>query len=610
MRSNASTTGRGDLGTILKIRRVLHGINIHPAYLVIPIVLSLVAALFEGVSVGLLIPMLNGFLQKDYSFIKELPVLGSAISQLPVSILDSDKMLFVVLVSTFIVSVLCKNIFKYSSALSMDYVALRALHHLRKVLFGRYIRFGKLYFDRTNVGHHTTVLMQLAHEALVPVLNIPKYMNALFSLVVYLVVMSMISWKLTFFALPLFAVLHFSMRSLLKSTRTYSARIVERGTALGKKSIEILSTIPLIKAYAMENSEQRHYAEISDQKVRLDFRVRILREMVLPIQEIITLLSAVFLFVAMAGLLVLEDASASPFIVYFYLVLNASQKFGGLMSFRTTLANAEGPLDEVLEVFDDENKHYVQAGDKEFVGLKRGIDFRNVVFSYQDDVGVLKDVSFSIPKGSMVAIVGPTGSGKTTIINLLMRYYDCRSDSIFIDGEDIRSFTTASLMSKIALVSQDTLLLHDTLRNNIAYGLTDITDEQLIGAVRSARLSQFIEKLPDGLNTLIGDRGVKLSGGEKQRVAIARALLKGAEVLILDEATSSLDSETEKLIQEAIDEAVQGRTAIVIAHRLSTIQHADTVIVLENGVKVEEGSFDELQKNHGLFRRLWDQQQL
>jgi ABC-type multidrug transport system fused ATPase/permease subunit len=250
----------------------------------------------------------------------------------------------------------------------------------------------------------------------------------------------------------------------------------------------------------------------------------------------------------------------------------------------------------------------VQSGDEIFAGLSKDISFRNVQFAYVPGRAILKNVSFAIQKGGMTAIVGPTGSGKTTIISLLMRYYDCAPGSIFLDGKDIRSFTLESYLGKVAFVSQDTLLLHDSLRNNIAYGMSEVSEERLMDAMRRARLLDLVASLPHGADTLIGDRGVQLSGGEKQRVSIARALLKDAPILILDEATSSLDSQTERLIQEAIDDAVVGRTAIVIAHRLSTIKNADHILVMEDGRIVEEGTRDQLMQNRKLFFHLWEEQ--
>ena len=205
-----------------------------------------------------------------------------------------------------------------------------------------------------------------------------------------------------------------------------------------------------------------------------------------------------------------------------------------------------------------------------------------------------------------MAIVGPTGSGKTTLISLLLRFYDCPSSSILVDGVDIKEFNIKSLRNHIAFVNQDVMLFNDTLRNNIIYGFREeISDDVLLEVIRKARLDDLLNKLPDGLDTLIGDKGVKLSGGEKQRVAIARVLIRKSEILILDEATSSLDSKTEAFVHEAIDEAVKGKTSIVIAHRLSTIKNADKIVVLEDGKIVEHGSLNALLKKKARFYSYW-----
>jgi ABC-type multidrug transport system fused ATPase/permease subunit len=230
------------------------------------------------------------------------------------------------------------------------------------------------------------------------------------------------------------------------------------------------------------------------------------------------------------------------------------------------------------------------------------------MFGYKEGRDVLRGLSFTVEKGTVTALVGPTGAGKTTIISLLLRYYDCPPETVFLDDTDIRDFTSASLRSHMAFVSQETLLFHDTLRANITYGLGSVPEDRLEDVVTRARLRDFVRSLPQGLDTLIGDRGVKLSGGEKQRVSIARALLKGADILILDEATSSLDSKTEKLIQEAIEEAIRGKTAIVIAHRLSTIRNADKIVVIEDGRCVEEGRLEELLAKKGRFAEYWEEQ--
>ncbi len=598
-----------EVKTLGDLMRLLKWINIHPAWLIVPIVLSLAAATFEGASVALLIPLLNGFLQKDFSFIKEAPILGDVTVYLPESVTGSDQMLFVFLISIFVLAVILKNVLKYLSIVSLSFITCRAVHHLRKVMFGRYMSFGKLFFDRSNLGQHQTALTEFVGAALMPVNTIDKQINAFFSIIAYLVVMSMISWQISFFALPLFVLLYFSIHTLVTRLQRISRATALRGMELGQKSVEILGSIPLVKAYRMEKKERKKYSCISDRKARLEFKSACLRHTISPLHELITLFVGLGILGVMLFLLVRGEAQAAPpLIVYFYLILNSANKFGILTQFRATIAKALGPLEEIKKVFDDADKHFVKGGKKEFKVLEDKIELKSLSFTYPGKIQALKNVSASFKYGKATAVVGHTGSGKTTLINLLMRYYSAPEESIFIDGTDIREFSLDSLLGHIAVVSQETFLLNDTLGNNIAYGLEDITDNQLGEVVSRARLSELVDQYPEGLNTLIGDRGVMLSGGEKQRVAIARALLKGADILILDEATSSLDSRTERLVQEAIDEVIEGRTAIVIAHRLSTIQHSDKILVLKNGELVEEGSLDSLLTKKGEFYEMWEEQ--
>lgn len=598
-----------EFAVVRQVLSLLRKINISPLYFVVPTLLSLGAAAAEGASIGLLVPMLNGFQTQDFSFIKDVPVLGGLLSFVPGGLDMRDRTLFIFLIAVFSIAILLKNVLRLGAATSMSFLATRSLHHLRKELFNRYLQFGKLFFDQTSVGHHSTVLTQFSMYAMLPLTMIDKFVNASLSLLVYFVVMLAISWKVTLIAIPLFLILHFAVRSMVTRIQELSKSIAASQSNLSKKVVEILSLVPLVQSSNMEEEERRRYSEISNESASLEFKKHVVQQTVRPIQELISLLAILLLFSGMLYLLVREQATmATSFLVYFYIVLNATNKFGAFTSFRGDVMSVSGAIDEVLAVFKGEGKHFVPDGPKKFTGLRQGIWFNGLTFSYGGDRDVLNALTFDVAKGASTAIVGPTGAGKTTIISLLLRYYDCPPNSILFDGVDIREFTIASLRSKMALVSQDTLLLHDTLRNNILYGLTGVSEERLTGAVRSARLEDYVNELPAGLETLIGDRGVKLSGGEKQRVSIARSLLKDADILILDEATSSLDSKTEKLIQAAIDEAIQGRTAIVIAHRLATIKNADKIVVIDDGKCVEEGTLEALLQRKGQFYEYWQEQ--
>jgi ATP-binding cassette, subfamily B, heavy metal transporter len=249
-----------------------------------------------------------------------------------------------------------------------------------------------------------------------------------------------------------------------------------------------------------------------------------------------------------------------------------------------------------------------KPGAKPLVVTRGTIRFENVCFSYEPGRRILDDVSFEVPAGKMVAIVGPSGAGKSTISRILFRFYDIESGRVTIDGQDIRDVTQASLRAAIGVVPQDTVLFNDTILYNIRYGRADASDADIRAAARLAQIDDFIATLPAGYNTMVGERGLKLSGGEKQRVAIARTILKGPPILMLDEATSALDSHTEKEIQDALDRVARDRTTLVIAHRLSTIVHADNIIVLERGRLVEQGTHAELIALGGLYASLWNRQ--
>lgn len=591
------------------ILRVQRRIGIHPTWYLAPLSLSLIAATFEGVSVGLLVPMVNGFVTKDFSFIRSITGLRHMLALLPAQMTTTDQSLFLVLLGIFAICVLLKNVFRYMANLGMTYVGLRSIHHLRKTLFDRYLMFGKMFFDQTNLGHDAAVLSQFAKNTIRPLLICDKYVNAFFSLLVSLVVMTLLSWPLTFFALPLFVLLHFSIQGIINRMHVISRSLTKTASDLEKQTVEILSAAPFVQSFNMQEEEKVEHARISDESARLSYRITAVQSMIPPLHEIITLTAAMLLFGIMMFLLVRQGQGTAPsFLVYFYLILNAAGKFSTVSNFRGTVAEARGSLEQIQGILQDEGKHFVPEGTEEFDGLHRDIRFEHLRFSYGHGKDVLRDLSFIIHKGTVTAIVGATGAGKTTLIHLLLRHYDCPPGSILLDGRDIRSFTHASLRRRIALVSQETFLIHDTIRNNVTYGLTGKTDDDVRDVLEKARLWQFVERLPQGLDTLIGDRGVKLSGGEKQRLSIARAMLKGADILILDEATSALDSVTEGLVQEAIDEAMRGKTAIVIAHRLSTIQHADTIVVMEKGLLAEQGSLQELLDRKGLFHGFWEQQ--
>lgn len=572
--------------------------------------LSLAGAACEGISIWALIPMTRGVIHMDFSFVKKSEIFKNVMMDLFPSVIFSNKVIFIVLLATIFISMISKQVLEYLASLAALGQIRRASNNLMKLIFKRYMSFGRMFFDKNNAGYLYSVLLNFTNIITNQINVLQGLLGNFFLLLVYLIFMFRISWKLSLLAMILFPVLNYAVNWLVKKLEKSSAVLAESYNMISGNISNILSCIPLVKLYTDEEGEKKRFNHMSDRIERVLFSMDKKGNLITPLQEIIVLAFILFLVLVMA-IMVLHKKTLelSSFVVFFYILRRAQHSFGIFNALKTSFAVINGPLQEVMEILNDTDKFFIPEGDKEFPGLKRSIEFNNLNFSYRENLMVLNDITFTVRKGTTAAIVGPTGAGKTTTINLLLRFYDSSPGAITIDGNDIRDFTLKSLRAHMALVSQDVLLFNDTFRNNIVYGLKEkVSNDKLYDAAKKARLYDFIMSLPDKFDTYIGDRGILLSGGEKQRVAIARALLKGSEILILDEATSSLDTKTEKLIQEAIDEAVKDRTAIVIAHRLSTIKNADKVVVIEEGRLIEQGKLNELLDKKGKFYEYWQEQ--
>jgi ABC-type multidrug transport system fused ATPase/permease subunit len=572
--------------------------------------LSFLASCLEGLSIGLLVPLIKGMLDSNFAFISKTPVLKHIFPLLPQIGSGPNVSAFLWLVIFIFTLALAKNMMEYFSALSSARLQRAYVYRLKEQIFSRMLSFGKLFYDRSQAMRLWVLTMSSPAGLMAQVDRIKDTIGKSFLLLVYFVIMYSISWQMTLCILLIFPILHYSSRWLiLKIKDTVSA---QRGYNLdiGDRVYDLFLCITLVKSYAREKKEIQWFNRLTSTIEKFNYSIIKKQQLLGPVQEVITL-AGVLILVSVMLLLVqkFKLGSLSGFLVYYYVLRKFLSSANVFTSFMASLAAVSVQIEELTFLFEDKGKFFIPEGKEVFAGLKERIEFRNLNFSYTPKAKVLEGISFSIDKDKATAIVGPTGSGKTTLVSLLMRFYDCPEGSVFIDGEDIRSFTLASLMRHIAYVAQDTPLLSTTLKENIVYGLDrEISGGEMEDILKKSRLYDLVAKLPAGLDTLIGDRGVKLSGGEKQRLALARALLKGASIIILDEATSSLDSITEAQIQEAIAEAVKGKTAVVIAHRLSTIKHSDKIVVIEHGRLSEQGNLQELLEKKGSFYKYWQAQ--
>lgn len=590
------------------MKNIFNKIGARPIHIIRPIILSLAISLLDGISLVLLILLIKGIIINGHSFVTGIPVLGHIIALSKFGFLTNQS-IFLSLASIIFAVVVLKNILLYVNSLLSDYWNGKFSQNVSRLLFSRFVSFGKLFFDRTNNGYINLVL---GYSGAVRKLFdfFQNSLTTIFTLIVRIIIMLIISWKLTIVALLALPFLHYSLDSVLKRLGMFAIQRKAIQIELSKKIFNIFLCIPLIKAYSKEEEMGKIYDSANEQLRKLNLKSAKISNLILPVQDIITKAFLLLTFLIIVLFLAKDNAAKmSAYAVFFYIVTRTLPMFTNFNIIINNFKQIMPQLVEIFRIFDDKDKFFIVEGNTVFKGLNESIDFNHLSFSYIEGVFVLKDINFSIEKGKTTAIVGATSSGKTTLINLIMRFYDCPPASILLDGIDIRDFTLKSLRSNISLVSQGVGLFNDTLRNNITFGLDkEVTDDQLIDIAKKSRLYDLITLLPNGFYTKIGDQGVKLSGGEKQRIGIARTLLKDSEILILDEASSSLDSKTEGLIQEAINEAIKEKTAIIIAHRLSTIKKADKIVVIENGCLVEEGSLAELIGKKGKFYEYWESQ--
>lgn len=598
------------LSTLSSVRELANKIGFRPRVLWPPATLAAFAAISEAASLALLLPATRASISMDFGSLRSVGFFQFLFVHFKPLEALSDASLFLLLLAAIFLAVLVKILLTYFAAAAFARQVHILSSRLRRSLFDRTLHFGKLYFDQANSGHIQHVILSSSESIATQMILAHEVLSALFMLSAYLLIMLLISWKLTLSLILVFPAVLRSGNRLVLSIKDSSKSLIKARQAMTSHVANILTGILLVKSYSSEAWEQARFETLSEAVDRRQLDIDLKSTLIKPIQEALFLLMMLALLFGLAFIAGEHRSELVPgLLVFVYLARRASISIMLLGHFKAATAAIDGSIAEALLLLKDEDKFRVTDGTIRFDGLQRGIRFRDLNYSFPNGLKIIAGVSFFAAKGEMTAIVGPSGTGKTTLINLLLRFYQPPPGAILVDDRDIRDITLASLSSRIALVNQDTLLLNDTIRNNLAYAERNaLSDDALYAALEQARLLDFVRRQPHGLDTTIGDRGIKLSGGEKQRLSIARAILKGADILLLDEATSSLDSKTETLLQESFEALIKGKTSLVIAHRLSTIKNADKIVVLENGAIQEEGSLDHLLSVNGPFRGYWEAQ--
>jgi ATP-binding cassette, subfamily B, bacterial MsbA len=481
---------------------------------------------------------------------------------------------------------------------------------MRNALYRHLVHLPLGFFTRFKTGQILSrVLTDTAETRLVLTEVITRSLQSAAMVLAYIAFLFGLSWRLTLIALLVAPLLVGSLQPLLRKLRKRARR---RGHMHGEMTSvlqETIGGIRLVKAFAAEPYEERRFVEGSDRFAGSTVRLTRLAFLAPPITEIVgTLVALSLLWIGAREVLVAGTMSGADLIAFLLYVLRLLQPLKQLSQAPTVAQASFASAERIFEVMDVPSEPQVDRGRRGDVRFTREIAFESVSFAY-DSEPVLSDVSFTARRGAITALVGPSGAGKTTLADLIPRFYEPTSGRITIDGMDTKDVALPALRSLMGIVSQDTVLFNDTVANNIAYGAGGrFTRVQIETAAGAANADQFIRELPEGYETLLGERGVRLSGGQRQRIAIARALLHDPPILILDEATSALDTESERLVQQALDRLLEGRTVFVIAHRLSTVAHADQILVLDRGSIVERGTHQELLARGGLYHRLYSMQ--
>ncbi len=593
--------------------RLLRFIRPYLGIFVVALFCMILFTIFSGFSLMTLLPIVDGVMggkKITISATLAFPFKTQVLHLLDV-INGMDRMwLLNVSVIFFLSVIVLKVIFDYLQQVLMETVGQKATRDVRCLVYEHMVRKLSMdYFNRERVGalmtrvtNDVSILLELLSG---------RFANALqdsMQLFLYVGIIFVLDWKLACTALLVFPFMMLPILRIGKLIRKLSRKSQEKVADVSSILHETISGIRIVKAFGMEDYESERFRNESNTFSKIMIKSARREAFLGPLTELAGVLLASFVVYVGAKRVLANSMTLGEFVLFLGALVSMVKPTKVFAKLNVTMQKARAAGERVFEILDTVSTVQEKPQAIRLNALSKDIVFENVSFGYRPDQPILQDVSLAVAAGEVVAFVGPSGVGKTSLLNLLPRFYDPTAGRILVDGVDVRDVTLSSLRGQMGIVTQETILFNDSIKNNIAYGVKETTFEKIVDAAKAANIHDTVIKLPQGYDTVIGERGMRLSGGERQRIAIARAILKNPKILILDEATSALDMESERLVQEALEKLMAKRTVFIIAHRLSTIQHADRIIVLEKGRVLETGRHEELLKSGALYRKLYELQ--
>jgi subfamily B ATP-binding cassette protein MsbA len=586
------------------LRRLLKYLKPHLGIFSLATVAMLLVGLLESATGALIVPIF------DQAFAGEggqrTPTLFGLQNVIPSSGLAAWRTIAILL----IIFTAVKGIAEYFSSYMMARVGQASVFKLRQDLYGHVLAQSASFFERHRSNYLVSRLVTSAAAIEVAVTaTLRDMLRESFTLIAFLAASFYYNWRLTLGSLAIAPIIAVLTAKFGRALRNLARESFEGNKRLTDTAQEALANQNIVKAYRAEEHESRRFSTVAQEIVRANLRSAKIAALSPPTIEMIGVIAVVVLLFFGQREIMAGHMNAAQFLTFLFFLFRSYDPMRKLSRLQNSMEQALAAARHVWEVMDERAEIPEKPNATELAPLRKEIELREVSFGYaNEERSVLREVCLRIPAGSMVALVGESGGGKSTLTKLLPRFHDPTKGAVLWDGTDLRDARVASLRRQIALVTQETVLFNDTVRSNIAYSRLDATKEEIEEASRVAFAHDFIMELPHGYDTIVGERGIFLSGGQRQRLAIARAVLANAPVLILDEATSALDAESERLVQRALANLIRNRTTVVIAHRLSTVRRADTIVVLERGRIVETGSHTELLAHGGLYRHLYELQ--